>query len=63
MTDLAERKPAWDYRMIHGALRLDGWHFNHKMAHRHYREEKLALRRRSKKRLKCKKRGEVEAAM
>lgn len=49
--------------MIHGALRLDGWHFNHKMAHRHYREEKLALRRRSKKRLKCKKRGEVEAAM
>ena len=49
--------------MIHGALRLDGWHFNHKKAHRLYREEKLALRRRNKKRLKCEKRGEVEAAM
>jgi putative transposase len=62
MRALAERKPAWGYRMLHGALRLDGWHFNHKKAHRLYREEKLALRKRSKKRLKCEKRGEVAAA-
>ncbi len=62
MRALAERKPAWGYRLLHGALRLDGWHFNHKKAHRLYREEKLTLRKRSKKRLKCEKRGEVAAA-
>lgn len=62
MRDLAETRPAWGYRMLHGALRLDGWHFNHKKAHRLYREEKLTLRKRSKKRLKCEKRGEVVAA-
>ena len=49
--------------MLHGALRLDGWHFNHKKAHRLYREEKLALRRKSKKRLKCEKRGVVEGVV
>jgi putative transposase len=48
--------------MLHGALRLDGWHFNHKKAHRLYREEKLALRTKSKKRLKCEKRGPVQVA-
>lgn len=62
MKQLAQVKPAWGYRMLHGALRLDGWHFNHKKAHRLYREEKLALRRRGKKRLKCEKRGEVAVA-
>lgn len=62
MRDLAERKSAWGYRMLHGALRLDGWHFNHKKAYRLYREEKLTLRKRNKKRLKCEKRGEVAAA-
>lgn len=59
---LAEKETAWGYRMLHGALRLDGWHFNHKKAHRLYREEKLALRKKGKKRLKCEKRGEVAAA-
>lgn len=63
MKALAERKPAWGYRMLHGALRLDGWHFNHKKAHRLYREEKLVLRKKNKKRLKCEKRGEVAAAI
>ena len=48
--------------MLHGALRLKGWHFNHKKAHRLYREEKLALRKKGKKRLKSEKRGEVAAA-
>jgi putative transposase len=62
LKDLAQRKPAWGYRMLHGALRLDGWHINHKKAHRLYREEKLALRKKSKQRLKCEKRGEVAAA-
>lgn len=59
---LAEKKTAWGYRMLHGALRLEGWHFNHKKAHRLYREEKLALRKKTKKRLKCEKRGEVLVA-
>lgn len=62
LKQLAEKKPAWGYRMLHGALRLEGWHFNHKKVHRLYREEKLALRKKSKKRLKCENRGEVAAA-
>ena len=62
LKQLAEKKTAWGYRMLHGALRLEGGHFNHKKAHRLYREEKLVLRKKSKKRLKCEKRGEVMAA-
>ena len=57
MTQLAQAKPAWGYRMLHGALRLDGWSVNHKKAYRLYREEKLGLKRKSKRRLKCEKRG------
>ena len=62
LKQLAEKKPAWGYRMLHAALKLEGWHFNHKKAHRLYREEKLVLRNKSKKRLKCEKRGVVEEA-
>jgi putative transposase len=62
LKQLAEKKTAWGYRMLHGALRLNGWHFNHKKAHRLYREEKLALKKKGKKRLKCEKRGPVQAA-
>ena len=61
MAQLAEQKPAWGYRMLHGALRLDGWMLNHKKAYRLYREEqlglKLGLKRKHKRRLKCEKRG------
>jgi len=60
MKQLAEAKPPWGYRMLHGALRLKGWRFNHKKAHRLYRQEKLVLRKRGKKRLKCEKRGPVQ---
>ena len=60
MRQLADKKMAWGYRMLHGALRLDGWQVNHKKLHRLYREEKLALRKKTKKRLKCEKRGVVE---
>lgn len=59
---LAERKPAWGYRLLHGALRLDGWTLNHKKTYRLYREEKLGLRPKHKKRLKCEKRGPSTAA-
>lgn len=57
MTQLAEAKPAWGYRMLHGVLRLDGWILNHKKAYRLYCEEELGLKRKSKRRLKCEKRG------
>jgi len=60
MKQLADKKAAWDYRMLHGALRLEGWPVNHKKLHRLYREEKLALRTKGKKKLKCQKRGEAE---
>jgi putative transposase len=62
MRTLAEQKPAWGYRLLHSALRLEGYVVNHKKLHRLYREEKLALRKKSKKRLKCEKRGEIAAA-
>lgn len=54
---LAQQKLAWGYRMLHGALRLEQWPVNHKKVYRLYREEKLVLRRKRKKRLKCEKRG------
>lgn len=62
MREMAAAKPAWGYRLLHGRLRLDGWSLNHKKAYRLYDEEKLALRKKSKKRLKCEKRGTVVAA-
>jgi transposase InsO family protein len=62
MKELAEQKPAWGYRMLHGALRLRGFVVHHKRVHRLYREEKLALRKKSKKHIKCEKRGMVEEA-
>ena len=54
---LAEKEPAWGYRLLHGALRLEGWVLNRKKTLRLYREEKLGLRPKHKKRLKCEKRG------
>ena len=57
MRSLAEHKPAWGYRMLHGVLRLDGWVLNHKKVYRLYREEQLGLKRKGKRRLKCEKRG------
>jgi putative transposase len=61
LKQLAEKKPAWGYRLLHGALRLDGWQVNHKKLYRLYREGQLVLRKKGKKRLKCEKRGAVEA--
>jgi putative transposase len=47
--------------LLHGAHRLGGYAVNHKKLHRLYCEEKLVLRKKSKKRLKCEKRGMVAA--
>lgn len=54
---LAEKEPAWGYRLLHGRLRLEGWAVNHKKSLRLYREEKLGLRPKHKRKLKCEKRG------
>jgi putative transposase len=61
LKELAEQKPAWGYRLLHGALRLADWNCNHKKVYRLYCEAKLALRKKGKKRFKCENRGEVIA--
>lgn len=48
--ELAGERPRWGYRMIHQLLRREGWTVNRKRVQRLYREEGLAVRRRSKKR-------------
>ena len=47
--------------MLGAALRLEGWTLNHKRAYRIYKEEKLDLRPKHRKRLKSQKRGRPEA--
>jgi putative transposase len=61
LRELAQQKKSWGYRMLGGALRLEGWKINHKRAYRIYKEEKLDLRPRHRKRLKSEKRGRAEA--
>ena len=56
------QKKSWGYRMLGGKLRLEGWTLNHKRAYRIYKEEKLDLRPKHRKRLKSQKRGQPEAA-
>ena len=61
LRELAGQKKSWGYRMLGGALRLEGWALNHKRAYRIYKEEKLDLRPKYRKRLKSQKRGRAEA--
>ena len=61
LSELAQRKKSWGYRMLCGALRLEGWKLNPKRAYRIYKEEKLDLRPKHRKRLKSQKRGRSEA--
>ncbi|MBW7934121.1 MAG: IS3 family transposase, partial [Gemmatimonadaceae bacterium] len=49
---LAGQRPRWGYQRLHYLLRREGWHVNHKLILRLYREEGLAVaRRRGKKRV------------
>ena len=48
--ELALERTRWGYRMIHTLLQREGWAVNRKRVQRLYREEGLAVRRRSKKR-------------
>lgn len=43
-------RPRWGYEQLHALLRREGHRLNHKLVLRFYREEALAVRRRSKKR-------------
>lgn len=49
---MAYQKKRWGYRLLNGALRLEGWRINHKRTYRLYKEEKLDLRPKHRKRLK-----------
>jgi len=48
---LAGERPRWGYRRLAVLLAREGHVLNHKLVHRLYREEGLAVRRRRKKRL------------
>jgi putative transposase len=48
--------------MLNGALRLEGWCLNHKRTYRLYKEEKLDLRPKHRKRLRSQSRGRPAAA-
>jgi putative transposase len=62
LRELAEQKKAWGYRMLNGALRLEGWHLNHKRTYRLYKEEKLDLGPKHRKRLRSEHRGPLAPA-
>lgn len=52
LRELAHQRKRWGYRLLNGALRLEGWAINHKRTYRLYKEEKLDLRPKHRKRLK-----------
>jgi putative transposase len=62
LRELAEQKKRWGYRMLHGALRLEGWTLNHKRTYRLYKEEKLDLRPKHRKRFKSETCGKIAVA-
>jgi putative transposase len=45
---LAGERRRFGYRRLHELLRREGWRANHKLVHRLYQEEKLAIRRRGR---------------
>jgi putative transposase len=51
LRELAAQHLRWGCPMLHDLLRAEGWQINHKRTERLYREEKLSLRRRCRKKL------------
>jgi putative transposase len=49
--ELAEERPRWGYRRLHVLLRREGIPINRKRTYRLYREERLMVRRRKRKRV------------
>ena len=54
---LAHANLKWGYKLLWAALRQEGWLVNHKKVYRIYKEERLELRQKGKKRLKSEGRG------
>jgi putative transposase len=50
LRDLAGARVRYGYRRLHVLLRREGWHVNHKRVYRLYREEGLAVRRKTPRR-------------
>ena len=57
LRDLAAQRPRFGYRRLHVLLRREGIVVNHKRVERLYREEGLAVRRRTRKALTAIRRG------
>ena len=51
LIDLANAHPAWGFPQLHAQLRGEGHRVNHKRSRRIYREQKLTLHRRRRRRL------------
>jgi putative transposase len=51
LVELAGERPRFGYRRLHVLLVREGWRVNHKRIQRMYREEKLAVRRKRRKRI------------
>lgn len=62
MRRIAARKSRYGYRRLHVLLGREGWVLNHKHVYRLYREEGLAVRRRSRKRRVAMKRVKLGSA-
>ena len=51
LLELAAERPRFGYRRLHLLLVREGWNVNHKRIQRMYREERLAVRRKKRKRV------------
>lgn len=60
LKELAHENLRWGYKMLWAALRDQDFVVNHKKVYRLYKEEKLELRRKGKKRFKSELRGQPE---
>jgi putative transposase len=50
LRELAEKRPRFGCRRLQALLQREGWKVNHKRIHRLYRQERLSLRRRRRRR-------------
>lgn len=63
LREVAAEKPRYGYRRLHDRLaRKRGWKVNHKLIYRLYREEQLAVRKKTRKRLAAERRGRLDPA-
>lgn len=60
MLELAAERPRFGYQRLHILLRREGFEQNHKLTYRIYREEKLQVRRKRRKRVASAPREQME---